>query len=119
LQDYSINIWKKQVHLIRKRNGLMSFLTHPDYLAERRAREVYESLLDYLRQIVTRERPWVTLPGEVDRWWRARSQMRLIPRGNQWEIVGPESERARLAYAVLDGDQVAYEFAGVGPEKVT
>lgn len=119
LKDYSINIWKKQLHLILKRNGLMSFLTHPDYLAERRARDVYESLLDYLRQMVTRERPWATLPGEVDRWWRARSQMRLIPRGNQWEIVGPESERARLAYAVLDGGQVVYECAGVGPEKVT
>ena len=117
LKDYSINIWKQQLHLIRKRNGLVSFLTHPDYLAERRARDVYESLLDYLRQMVARERLWATLPGEADRWWRARSQMKLMPRGDQWEIVGPESERARLAYAFLDGGQVVYEFAEVPTRK--
>ena len=42
LNDYSIDLWKKQLDLIRKRNGLMSFITHPDYLIEPRARNVYE-----------------------------------------------------------------------------
>jgi hypothetical protein len=119
LDDYSITLWKQQLALIRKRNGLMSFLTHPDYLVEPRARDVYQSLLDYLRQVVVREHLWSTLPGEVDRWWRARNQMRLVPRGEEWEIVGPESERARLAYAVLDGGRLAYELAGAFPQKVT
>src|SRR5262249_26065910 len=32
LNDYSIDLWKKQLDLIRHRNGLMTFLTHPDYL---------------------------------------------------------------------------------------
>src|SRR6266571_455236 len=32
LNDYSTNLWKQQLALIRERNGLMSFLTHPDYL---------------------------------------------------------------------------------------
>jgi hypothetical protein len=111
LDDYSIELWKQQVALIKERNGLISFLTHPDYLVERRALDVYESLLDYIRQMVARERLWATLPGEVDRWWRARSQMRLVPRGNEWEIVGQEKERARLAYAALDGDRLVYELA--------
>jgi len=118
LDDYSMQLWKQQMALIRERNGLMSFLTHPDYLVEPRAREVYESLLDYLRQMVARERLWSTLPGEVDRWWRARNQMKLVPRGEEWEIVGPESERARLAYAVLDGGRLVYELAGALPQKV-
>ena len=52
--------------LIRKRNGLISFITHPDYLIERRARDVYESLLDYLQQMVAREHIWAALPGDVD-----------------------------------------------------
>jgi len=119
LNDYSIQLWKQQVALIRERNGLISFLTHPDYLVERRARAVYESLLDYLRQMVARERLWATLPGEVDRWWRARNQMKLVPRGDEWEIVGPESERARLAYAVFDGGRLVYELAGTFAQKVT
>jgi len=111
LEDYSIDLWKQQLGLIRERNGLMSLLTHPDYLIERRARKVYESLLDYLRQMIACEKIWAPLPGDVDRWWRARSQMRLVPRGNGWEIVGQEKERAQLAYAVLDGDRLVFELA--------
>jgi hypothetical protein len=115
LNDYSTDLWKRQIALIREKNGLMSFVAHPDYLIERRARKVYESLLDYLRQIVAREKIWAALPGDVDRWWRARSQMRLVPRGDEWEIVGPEKDRARIAYAVLDGGQLVYELAGASP----
>jgi hypothetical protein len=115
LNDYSIELWKQQLTLIRGRNGLMSFLTHPDYLIERRARNVYQSLLENLRQMIAREKIWAALPGEVDCWWRARSQMRLVPRGGEWEIVGPEKERARLAYAVLDRGRLVYELAGDFP----
>jgi hypothetical protein len=111
LNDYSIELWKQQLGLIRERNGLMSLLIHPDYLIEPRARKVYELLLDYLRQMIAREKIWAPLPRDVDRWWRARSQMRLVPRGNEWEIVGREKERARLAYARLDGGRVVFELA--------
>jgi hypothetical protein len=109
LNDYSIALWKKQLDLIGQRNGLMSFIAHPDYLINRSARKVYETLLDYLRQIVTREKIWAALPGEVDRWWRARSQMKLVQKGSCWEVQGPEAERARIAYAVLEGDRLVYE----------
>ncbi len=103
LNHYSIDLWKKQLDLIRQRNGLMSFLAHPDYLISARTRKVYESLLDYLRQMVSDEKIWHALPREVDQWWRSRSQMKLIQKGRNWEIEGPGKERARIAYAVLDG----------------
>ena len=119
LNDYSIDLWKQQLDLIRGSNGLMSFIAHPDYLNERRNRKVYESLLDYLREMVAREKIWAVLPGEVDRWWRARSQMKLESHGNEWEIVGPEAEKARLAYAVLDGGGVRYEIAEACPSRST
>src|SRR5208282_167067 len=45
LNDYSLDLWKRQLDLIRQRNGLMSFITHPDYLIAQRERKVYESLL--------------------------------------------------------------------------
>ena len=113
LNDYSIDLWKRQLALIQERHGLMSFITHPDYLIDLRARKVYETLLDYLKQMVACEKIWAALPGEVDLWWRARSQMTLVARGNDWEIVGPEKEKARIAYAVLDGGRLKYELAGV------
>jgi hypothetical protein len=111
LDDYSIDLWREQLNLIRQRNGLMSFITHPDYLIDRRARAVYESLLDYLQQLIVRDKIWAALPGDVDQWWRARSEMKLAQNGNRWEIEGPQSHRARVAYATIDHSRLAYEFA--------
>ncbi len=108
LNDYSINLWKQQLDLIRAQNGLMSFIAHPDYLNSRNTRRVYEELLSHLRHRIECENIWSALPGEVDRWWRARSQMNLVQNGGEWEIEGPQKERARIAYAVLEGDQLVY-----------
>jgi hypothetical protein len=113
LKDYSIDLWKQQLSLIRRRNGLVSIIAHPDYLIGRRERSVYESLLDHLRQTALGEQVWTALPGEVDQWWRARSEMKLVPRGNEWEIVGAGKDRARVAYAILEGDGLVYELAEV------
>ena len=112
LNNYSIDLWKKQVEMIRKRNGLISFITHPDYLIRPHARKIYESLLEYLRQIIEREKIWMALPREVDRWWRARSQMKLVQEGGRWIIEGAEAERARVAFAVIEGDRLVYQIAG-------
>jgi hypothetical protein len=112
LNRYSIDLWKKQLDLIRQRNGLMSFLAHPDYLICLRNRKVYQHLLDFLLEMVSDKKVWHALPGEVDRWWRTRSQLKLIPRGRNWEIEGQGKESARIAYAVLDGNHLVYEVAG-------
>ena len=113
LNDYSIDLWKQQTALIGRKNGLMSVLTHPDYLFEERARHVYLSLLEHVRTMIDREKIWATLPGDVDLWWRARRQMKLVRKDNAWEITGPEKERARLAYAILDEGRLLYELAKV------
>ena len=117
LDDYSLDLWKQQLALIRERNGLISFITHPDYLIEPRARKVYEKLLDHLRQMVKAEGIWAALPGDVNQWWRARNQMQLVPCGDQWEIEGPHKERARLAWAVLEEGRLRYEIVPTGPRE--
>jgi hypothetical protein len=114
LNDYSIDLWKTQIAMLQKRNGLISFIAHPDYLIDSRPREVYESLLSYLQQIVEREKIWMALPGEVNTWWRARSEMRIVQKGESWAIEGQGSERAQLAFAVLDNGQLTYEVAKPG-----
>jgi hypothetical protein len=113
LNDYSIDLWKEQVDLILQRNGLISFISHPDYLIEMRARAVYLKLLRYLREMTKREGVWVTVPGEIDKWWRARNEMKLVENGSGWVIEGPEKERARVAYAVLEKGRLRYQFASV------
>lgn len=110
LGDYSIEIWKQQIDLIIKKNGLISFISHPDYLIEKRARNVYTELLAYLSQLRADKKLWFALPGDVDRWWRNRHQMQLVSVGDSWRIVGPDKDRARIAYASLDGDSVVYSF---------
>jgi hypothetical protein len=34
--------------------------------------------------------------------------MSVVPDGNSWRIVGPGSDRARLAYATLDNGRLRY-----------
>jgi hypothetical protein len=60
--------------------------------------------------LVSAEKIWAALPGEADQWWRARSKMNLIQRDGNWVVEGPEKERARIAYAVIDGDRVVYDL---------
>ncbi len=53
LDDYSIDIWKRQIDIIMGKHGFMSFIVHPDYIMKPRELGVYKALLDhltYLRQ---------------------------------------------------------------------
>ncbi len=108
LNDYSTTIWKRQIDLILEHHGVVTVLTHPDYLIEPRPRAVYTELLAYLSHVAAERFLWAALPGEIDRWWRNRKMMRLVPDGSGWRIDGPDAERARVAYAKLDSEQLVY-----------
>jgi hypothetical protein len=110
LRESTINIWEQQIALIQQRNGLISFIVHPDYLGGKRELALYTSLLAKLSRLRAEAGLWITLPGEVDRWWRARNKMKLVSQAGKWCIEGEDSQRARIAYASLAGDRLAYEF---------
>jgi hypothetical protein len=107
LEQYSTTLWEQQIELLMATNGLITFITHPDYLREPRALAVYTDLLRHLRQIRAEDGVWLAPPGEVNRWWRNRSVMTVVPR-----VEGPDSHRATIAYATLRDDSVVYEIAG-------
>jgi hypothetical protein len=111
LGDYSIELWKKQISLITERHGLVSVLVHPDYLVEERPQEVYKALLRYLTGLRNESKTWIALPGDVERWWRERSQMNLVWEEGEWRIHGPGQERARIAYARIVNDKLVYQAA--------
>ena len=50
LGDYSLDLWKAQIREILEKNGLVSFIVHPDYVVEQKAMHVYRDLLSYLRR---------------------------------------------------------------------
>jgi len=112
LGDYSIELWKKQIALVREQHGLISLIIHPDYVMERRAQEAYKALLGHLARLRAQDGIWTALPRDVANWWRERSKMSLVHKDGNWRVDGPGKERARVAYASLAGDRVTYSFAG-------
>jgi hypothetical protein len=110
LGDYSIDLWKRQLEIILERNGMASFIVHPDYILERRARAVHTELLEHLSFLRSQRNLWIVPPGEVNSWCRRRSQLKVLKRNGRWEIDGPGKEQACLAYATLGGENLVYEF---------
>jgi hypothetical protein len=110
LNDYSTALWKQQIEVILRSHGLISVIVHPDYIFSGRAQEIYKQLLEDLRGLQTDQNVWVALPGDVDRWWRQRSEMKLVQSGSTWTIEGQGSERARLAYGRLERGRLVYEI---------
>jgi hypothetical protein len=99
LNDYSIDLWKRQIELIMQKHGLISFIVHPDYIMQAPERAVYEQLLGHLSELKEKENIWTATPGEVNRWWRQRAEMNIVEDGGGLRIEGAGSERARIAYA--------------------
>jgi len=112
MHDYSINLWKEQLATVMANHGLASFVVHPDYIIEQRARSVYQALLEHLAQMREERGIWIALPREVDRWWRERSEMRIVGDEGTWRIEGAGKERARVAFATLVGDELTFAIEG-------
>ena len=110
LRDYSIDLWKEQIALIRANYGLVTLIVHPDYVLEPRAQDVYTALLRHLFTIRAEGDLWTPLPNQVADWWRQRSRMKLVFEDGQWRVRGAGKDRARIAYAELRGDDVAYHL---------
>jgi hypothetical protein len=108
LGDYSTALWKEQIALILKRNGLVSVVVHPDYVIPLKAMQTYHDLLEYLARLCREQRVWLCLPRDVNAWWRARQNMRLVNEKGRWRIEGEGREHARIAYAQRKEDKVVY-----------
>ena len=108
LGQYSIDLWKDELDTIVSSNALATFIVHPDYVIDPRARRVYENLLQYLSELCIRAKLWQPLPRDVARWWRERSQMRIERYDGSWRVVGRGSERARVAFAQIEEGRMAY-----------
>lgn len=110
LRSYSLDLWEKQMAMIREKHGMMNFIVHPDYILNEREQGVYRSLLGRISELRETAGLWVTLPGEVNKWWRQRSLMKLQRKNGGWEIVGEGKERARIACARLENGKLVYSL---------
>jgi hypothetical protein len=110
LQQRSLDLWMKQIETIRKKHGLISFIIHPDYANEKWSSLLYERLLSHLAELRSDCGVWMALPREIDSWWRARHEMRLMWEDGTWKISGAQAERARVAFASIENGAVVYRI---------
>jgi hypothetical protein len=110
LCDYRLDLWEKQMDVIRKKHGVMNFIVHPDYIIGQREQDVYKELLGRLSELRRTAGVWTALPGELNEWWRQRSRMKLVRSGSGWEIKGEGKVRARIAYARMVNGELVYSF---------
>jgi len=108
LHQYSLDLWERQIVAGPQEARCDEFIIHPDYIINQHEQNVYRSLLGRLAELRSNAGIWTPLPGDVNSWWRQRSQMKLMKNGSGWKIVGDGNDRARLAYAVLQGDKLVY-----------
>jgi hypothetical protein len=109
LGEYSTRLWQEQIDTVLGEHGLVSFIAHPDYLIEPRARKVYTELLHLLAELREDRGVWIAPPAEIDAWWRSRREMRLVRDGTSWRVEGPGAGRARIAFARLEDGRVVYD----------
>jgi hypothetical protein len=117
LNDYSIDLWKRQADLIMQKNGLLSFIVHPDYIIGSRERTIYEALLAFMDCLRAEQGVWITTPGEINRWWRQRAEMTLVQDGENWRIEGAGKERARIGYASEEDGQLVLKLESTATAK--
>jgi hypothetical protein len=108
LNEYSIDLWKRQIELIMEKHGLINFIVHPDYITKPREWNVYKSLLAHLVELRDEKKVWIPLPGEVARWWRQRAKMTIVEDDQGIRIEGEGSERAVVAYASEVNGKLVY-----------
>jgi hypothetical protein len=116
LRDYRLDLWKSQAAGVAARNGLLSFIVHPDYLLDSRARNTYCGLLKFLSRCRSEQGMWIATANELNTWCRLRNQMSLVKCHGSWHIDGPGCERARVAFARIRGGQIRYFREGKPPK---
>ncbi|MGH9734151.1 MAG: hypothetical protein ACRD8A_06135 [Candidatus Acidiferrales bacterium] len=110
LEQYSAQLWKNQIELISAKHGMANFVVHPDYVMDARPRKIYAELLEHLSDLRRDAKMWIALPREIDAWWRARKKMTLECDHGTWRIEGPESHRARIAFARIENNLLVYDL---------
>lgn len=109
LGEHPLQVWRQQTQLVLEKNGMVSFIVHPDYVMHEDFVPIYKDLLIYLRELQNAGEVWMALPSDIDCWWRQRSNMQLVRRRGEWQIEGDGAERATVAYATNVGGKLIYQ----------
>ena len=112
LRNPSNDPWERKSRWLMRHHGLINLITHPDYLLSDEHLARYEAFLAFLR--AQREQGWFALPREVARWWRGRASIRCVIEDASVRLVGRHEERASVAWACLEDDEVVIHLGAPG-----
>ncbi|MEA2230074.1 MAG: hypothetical protein QOF04_3704 [Solirubrobacteraceae bacterium] len=100
--------WLDKAGWVARHHGLVNVITHPDYLDTAGRRDAYGGLV---AAMAARDDGWHALPRDVAAWWRTRAGLRVTQGpGGDVAVTGPGAERATIAWATLDGDDVVFDI---------
>ena len=105
LGEVTPRLWLKKVDFIEKYRGMALVIVHPDYMIEKEYLKVYEQ---FLKEMSKRNNYWHALPGKVARWWRERSERKLVQENGELRIV-PPLEHGTIKKIVLVGEELIVE----------
>jgi hypothetical protein len=89
-------MWIEKTERIRASGGMALIDTHPDYLVDP---HIFGAYAGFLESFAGDGDAWQALPREVAAWWRRRAASHLEYRGDQWQVLGPAAEDARVEFA--------------------
>lgn len=96
--EQTLECWLDTIKKIKAVHGMVLIIVHPDYMLSPERLQLYDQFLQVLSQ---EKECWHTLPRNVARWWKERSQSELINESGNWVINGPGSKCGQVMEVAL------------------
>lgn len=103
--EQMVKQWLETIQVIKKLNGLVLLIVHPDYLLSKERLLAYEKFLQIMKGDFD---CWNALPRDAANWWQDRHDSQLNRQRNEWIIKGPASKRGRILKVGLDKKHPAH-----------
>jgi hypothetical protein len=105
LQEKDIRIWRYKSAEIKRRNGLICVIAHPDegYIGDKEKEKHYLEFLEFLSDLGDEGSMWNPLPRDLSNWWRMRTEARIVLKEKGVELEGLKEGCVKWAY-LLDGE---------------
>ena len=107
LRHRTIDLWRRKSEWLIRNHGLITVLTHPDYLTDDHRLRMYDELLSFL---ASEPGGWHALPKTVAEWWRRRARLECEQGADGARIVGPDTANASVAWARDAGDRIVFDL---------
>jgi hypothetical protein len=97
LRRPGIETWVDKGRWLIEQRGLITLITHPDYLLSEERLSRYDAFLAWL---TSQPDGWIAPPRDVAEWWLVREGLRCeTDAENAAQIVGPGGEHAAVLWA--------------------